>query len=130
ANLLRSYNNYLLDPPLSLKPAVDFLTANLKAPVPVKLAGLEVLSSGGALKDERVAKLLLAWLEETDPGVRLAVVKAIQDMRLVQAAPRLTHLLGDATLPASERTAIVRALGVLQDKSSSAALRGILRNSA
>jgi putative membrane-bound dehydrogenase-like protein len=130
AGLLRSYNNYLLDPPISMKPVVDFLSANPKAPVAVKLAGLEVLSSAGALRDERVAKLLLAWLDETDAGVRLSVVKAIQDTRLVQAAPRLTQLLGDAALPASERTALVRALGTLQDRVAAPALRAILTDPA
>src|SRR5207302_905193 len=65
AALMRSFNNYLLDPPISLEPVADYLLTLPKAPpkgsevppklakelaalTPVKLAALEVLSTGGA----------------------------------------------------------------------------------
>ena len=44
AALIRSYHNYLLDPPLSLAPVVDYLKAHPQEDSAVRLAGLEVLS--------------------------------------------------------------------------------------
>src|SRR5205823_9852698 len=89
AALLRSFNNYLLDPPVSLEPVADFLLSLPKAPprgsqvppkqakelealTPVKLAALEVLSTGGALNSAKVQQSLLNMLDETNPDVRLA----------------------------------------------------------
>src|SRR5207244_1924918 len=40
ATLIRSYNNYLLDPPVALDSALDYLIANPREAVAVKLAGL------------------------------------------------------------------------------------------
>ena len=54
AALLRSYGNYLLDPPLSPAPALDYLKAHPREEPAVKLAGLEVLT----------------LLEEKDPAPR------------------------------------------------------------
>ena len=36
SDLLRSYTNYLLEPPVSLEPVIDYLTRNPDEPVPVK----------------------------------------------------------------------------------------------
>ena len=49
AALIRSYHNYVLDPPLSLAPVVDYLKAHSHEDSAVRLAGLEVLS----LADDR-----------------------------------------------------------------------------
>lgn len=44
AALIRSYHNYILDPPLSLAPVVDYLKAHPHEDSAVRLDGLEVLS--------------------------------------------------------------------------------------
>lgn len=126
AGLLRSYSNYLLDPPVSLEPVVDYLMKNPGEATVVKLAGLEALSQDGALKGDKGQALILALLQETDPPIRLAVIKVIADTHLVQAVPRLTKLLADETRPAAERLAVIKALRVLSNKSPIAVLKNIL----
>jgi HEAT repeat protein len=130
ADLLRSYSNYLLDPPISLEPVAEYLgklprapkgvkvsekeAAELAALVPVKLAGLEVLAAGGAAPGLQAQAALLTLLEETDPPVRIGAARAIAATRLVRARPRLVKLLEGSLSPA-ERAAIVEALDVLKD---------------
>ncbi len=130
ASLVRSYSNYQLDPPVSLDPVADYLAGVLKAkakedPVEIKLAALEVLSGGGALTGEKAQDLLLAMLTESDPGVRLSVIKALADTRVAKAAPRLAEMLKDAKRPAEERAALVAALAVVPDKSAVPTLKSI-----
>ena len=50
AAMIRSYENYELDPPLSLAPMVDYLTAHPNEDAAVKQAGAEVLAAGGACR--------------------------------------------------------------------------------
>src|SRR5207248_1446705 len=45
ADLVRSYGNYRLDPPVPLAPVLDYLTKHPDESARVKLAGLEVLAS-------------------------------------------------------------------------------------
>ena len=99
AELLRSYGNYLLDPPVSVEPALTWLLANPKEPTLVKLAGLEALSLGNALKSEKGSAWLLSLLDDADPALRLGVIKGIEDNRLEAAGGKLVKLLADATLP-------------------------------
>jgi putative membrane-bound dehydrogenase-like protein len=127
ANLIRSYTNYLLDPPVSLAPVLDYLSKYPEEALPVRLAGLEVLSAAGALKDAKANSWLLAQLEETDPGMRLAVLKAIEDVRPAKAAPKVAAVLRDAERPAAERTAAAKALRSLGDKSAVPVLKEILQ---
>ncbi len=110
AELLRSYDNYLLDPPLSVEPVLAYLLANPKEPAEVKLAGLEVLSVNGALKGDKAGDWLLELLDNDDrSSIRLAVVKAIDDTHLTKAAPQLVKLFGNAERPLPERLAVVKA---------------------
>ena len=126
ADLLRSYNNYLLDPPVSLEPALAYLAKHPDEALPVKLAGLEVLSANGALKGERAKKWLLGLLEDDDAGLRLAVLKAVADTRLREAAAFVTRLVKEERRPVEERTAAAKALRVLGDPSAVPALREVL----
>jgi hypothetical protein len=132
AALLRSYMSYQLDPPISLEPVAEYLAELPRAPkgvkvsakeatelaalVPIKLAGLEVLASGGLVQGAKAQAVLLAGLDETDPTVRVAVVKAITEARLVKARPRLLQLLQGSLSPA-ERSAVVAALEALKERS-------------
>ncbi len=130
AALIRSYSNYLLDPPVSIEPALDYLSDHPTEDVAVKLAGLEVLSNGGTLKSEKAAKWLLGLLDEDDPALRLSVVKAVEDTHLAKAAPPLIKLAGNAARSLPERLAVVKALGKLDDRAAVPVLKEILANEA
>jgi quinoprotein glucose dehydrogenase len=126
ADLLRSYSNYLLDPPISLDPALDYLLKNMEEDRTVKLAGLEALSVSGGLKGEKGRKLLLALLEDDDPALRLSVIRGCEDVRLKEAAPTLAKLLGNSRRPISEREAAAKALRNLGGPPAVKALKAIL----
>jgi putative membrane-bound dehydrogenase-like protein len=145
AALLRSYNNYLLDPPISLEPVADYLLSLPKAPgkglevppavakelealTPVKLAGLEVLSTGGVLSDAKVQRVLLNMLDERNADVRLSVIKAVEQTRLAKAGPRLAEYLAAKDCPAPERLALVKALGALREPAAVPPLKAILQD--
>lgn len=128
AALIRSYGNYLLDPPVSLAPVMDVLAGVVNAkkskeePTPIALACLEVLSVGGALRDARAQELVVALLGDRDEGVRLAAIRAASDSRAAKAAPRLAEMLGDTARSAAERQALAAALAVLPHSSAVPAL--------
>jgi putative membrane-bound dehydrogenase-like protein len=145
AALLQSFTNYLLDPPISMEPVADYLLALPKAPprgssvppkvakelqalAPVKLAGLETLSTGGLLGDPKVQQLLLRMLDEPSTEIRVAVIKAIAETRLAKAGPSLAEDLGEAGTPPAEKIAIVKALGTLHEKQAIAPLKAILQD--
>jgi quinoprotein glucose dehydrogenase len=130
AAVLRSYGNYLLDPPVSLEPALTYLLDNPREAVAVKLAGLEVLSLAGALQGERGGKLLLELLRDSHSSLRPAVLKAIEEVRLAKAGPELVRLLGDTARPAKEREAAARALRTVGEKSAVPALKALLQEKA
>jgi putative membrane-bound dehydrogenase-like protein len=126
AALIRSYENYLLDPPVSLEPALKYLAGHPDEATAVKIAGLEVLSLAGALKGDRAGEWLVKLLDDPDPNLRLSVVKAIEDTRPARASGRLVKLLEDAGRPAREREAVVKALRALHDRTAVAALKTIV----
>lgn len=147
ANLVRSANNYQLDPPITLDPIVDYLATlprtpakvqdlqpklakELEALTPVKLAALEVLSSNGVLGSAKVKDLLLGMLDERDPGIRLSVIKAIEDTRLEKAGPQLVGYLADPERSAAEKLALVRSLGALREKMAVPVLKALLEEAA
>jgi putative membrane-bound dehydrogenase-like protein len=121
AEVLRSYGNYLLDPPISLEPLLDELARGPDSAA--LLTGLEVLSVSGALKGPKAEAVLLKALDEGAALVRLAAIKAVGDTRLVKAAPRLAELLKDATKSGEERLALATALTVVPEKSAVPLLR-------
>jgi putative membrane-bound dehydrogenase-like protein len=143
AHLLRSVNNYQFDPPIKLDPIVDYLATLPKTPpkgqevppklakelealTPVKLAALEVLSTNGVLGNPKVQEMLLGMIDEKDPGVRLSVIKAVEDTRLAKAGPRLAEYLSDPALSSAEKLAMVRALGALREKTAVVTLKAYL----
>ncbi len=126
AALVRSYSNYLLEPPLSLEPLLDYLKANPNEGEPVRLAALEALSLAGAFKTERGADWLLKQLGEEATGLRLSVLKGIEDARVVKAAPAVALILGDTRNAVEVRRAAAMALRVLNDKTVVPALKDVL----
>lgn len=114
AVLIGSYNNYLLDPGISLEPLLNYLLANPAEPALVKRAALVVLGAAGSLKGEKEINWLLTMLDETEAGVRLAAIRAAEDTRLKKAVEKLRKMM-EAGPPVKEREAILKALRVLED---------------
>jgi putative membrane-bound dehydrogenase-like protein len=90
AALLRSYRNYLLDPPISLKPVVTFLSSGNRSSLE-KLAGLEVLCLGDGFRETGMQLLLSKFLDDKDSRVRLSVVRVVADRRSL--APQVADAL-------------------------------------
>jgi quinoprotein glucose dehydrogenase len=122
-NLLKSYSNYVLDPPVSLAPVVKYLERHKDEPIQVRLAALEVLTMPGQPRNEKVEDLALPLLEQSDAAFRLALIRVVENGRLARAAPILAKLLTDAERSVEERTAVAKALGVLGDKAVVPALK-------
>ena len=116
ATLVRSHSNYLLDPPLALAPVMDYFLANPHEASAVKLAGLTVLSAGDSLKGEKESQWLLKMLDDNDAGVRLAAIKAVENVRLPRAVARLEAIGQDENRPPAEREAAVKVLRVLNER--------------
>jgi putative membrane-bound dehydrogenase-like protein len=130
AGLVRSYGNYLLDPPVDLEPLMDYVLANRDEALPVKLAGLEVVSLEGTARGAKAEAWLLSLLDETDPGLRLALIKAVAATRLVKAVPPLLQVLRDPARPVGERVAVARALRAFgKENAAVAALKDVLQGS-
>jgi putative membrane-bound dehydrogenase-like protein len=126
AALVRSFSNYLLDPPVAPEPILSYLLAHPREALAVKVAGVETLSVMGALKSGKGADWLLGMLEETEPAARLTIIKAVEESRLAKAVPFLARLLGDSSRPLKEREAAVKALRLLNDRSAVAPLKEVL----
>jgi putative membrane-bound dehydrogenase-like protein len=126
ADLIRSYGNYLLDPPLSLDPLLTYLADHPDEAIPVRHAGLEVIASFGGAKNERAAKWVLAQLEDNDPTIRLATLKAIESIRLSASAGRLVDLLRHGRASRDERQATLRAVAALADRGALEPVKAVL----
>ncbi len=109
AELVRSYANYLLDPPLSMDPMTGYLTAHGGEPA-VAVAGLEVLAATGGFDDQKTIAWAVGLLDAPDPETRLAALQAVEEARLTAAAPKLTRMLAESKRPVAERTAVLKAL--------------------
>jgi HEAT repeat protein len=125
AVLVRSYSNYQLDPPLSLEPLLDYLTANPDEAVPVRLAALEALSAHGVPGD-RARTWLLSALDDREAQVRLSAIQAAADARLDAAVPKLASILEDGRKTAKERATAATALRALRSVSALPALRAVV----
>jgi putative heme-binding domain-containing protein len=130
AALVRSYNNYLLDPPVSVQPVFDYLTEHPREPAVVRRAALEVLSTAGALNNPKASAWLLTQLADADPALRLAAIKAVESTRLAQAAAPLTRTVGDASRSVAEVEAAVKALRVLNSRDAVEPLKKLLAGKA
>ncbi len=127
--LIRSYSNYLFDPPLSLEPLLDYLGVRPKEPMSVQLAAIETLAEAGNLKGAKAVNLLTNLLDAETPEGRMTAIRAIETARFSDAAPRLAQALAEKSRPPAERVAILKALRVLNDKSVVGTLKGIAEDS-
>jgi len=76
AALITSYNNYLLDPPLSLEPVLDYLLANPREAAAVKRAALAALPVG-AFKGDKGTSCLVVLLDESFPNVQKETLRTL-----------------------------------------------------
>jgi quinoprotein glucose dehydrogenase len=130
AALLRSYENYLLDPPLSLEPVAAYL-AELPATLPravlpaqeadwqaalapLRLAGLEVFTAAGPPLGPKAQQVVLQLLSDSQEPVRLAALRAVVAGRLLQARPLIERRLQEGHLSAAERAAAQAACQALE----------------
>jgi putative membrane-bound dehydrogenase-like protein len=125
ADLIRSYGNYEFEPPLSLDPLIDYLAANPHETKEVKVAALETLSMPGLTRGERLTGVLAGLLGDPDEEVRVAAYKAVEESRVTALSPALIPVLSGPR-SAAERTAVVKALRVLGDRSAVPELRALL----
>jgi putative membrane-bound dehydrogenase-like protein len=127
AALVKSYGNYLFDPPVSLEPLAEALAGGGELEA-VTLAALEVFALPGVVRGPRCQAAMLAGLDEREPRLRLAAVTALEEARVTAAAPRLAQVLRDGARPEAERITAVKALRVLWDESVVPALQEASRD--
>jgi putative membrane-bound dehydrogenase-like protein len=109
AELVRSFTNYLFDPPLAIDPMTTYLTAHGGEPA-VTIAGLEVLAATDGFADQKTISWAIGLLDSPDPDTRLAALGAVEEARLSAAAPKLTKMLAESKRPLAERAAVLKAL--------------------
>ncbi|HVS35058.1 MAG TPA: hypothetical protein VMS17_05715 [Gemmataceae bacterium] len=111
AAVVRSYENYLLDPPVSLAPMVDYLIAHPKEDAAVKQAGVEALASGGGAAGEKAAGWLIGLFDEKDPKLRSAAVAALAGLNIsAEDARRAGQAYLDKKLPPETRPKVADIL--------------------
>ncbi len=129
--LVSSFNNYQLDPPISLDPLATYLALHSDESPGVVGAAVEVFAaSPTGLESPGAKAMVLALLSRPDSDVRLAAVRAVEAARLTAAAPKLLELLADATRPVAERSAIVKALRVMNEKRAIVPVQAILASNS
>ncbi|HEX4606834.1 MAG TPA: PVC-type heme-binding CxxCH protein, partial [Urbifossiella sp.] len=124
--LVRSYTNYQLDPPVSLDPLVDFFRTRSDEPAPVVVAAVDVIAASDGNLTPKTRDFVTGLLGHPAPTVRTAAVSAVEATRLASAAPKLLDILALADRPAAERMAVVKALRVLGAKDAVAPVAAIL----
>jgi putative membrane-bound dehydrogenase-like protein len=111
AALIHSYANYLLDPPVSLAPAVDYLIAHPKEDPAVKQAGLDLLALSGTAPGDKAASWALGFLDDKDPKLQTAAVKALETLGVnSEEARRIGQAYLDKKLPPDAQSAVVGIL--------------------
>ncbi|MFN4259365.1 MAG: PVC-type heme-binding CxxCH protein [Gemmataceae bacterium] len=113
AALVRSYYNYVLDPPMNLDPLLDYLLKNGNEAFEVKVNALRVMAAQGPTQNDKAKTWTLAILEGPDADLRLEALRAIEAMRLTSAAPQLEQLIKDNKLTPVEVETVQRVLQVL-----------------
>ncbi len=93
--LIKSFGNYLFDPPLGPDLLVKVLEQQANQPADVRKAGLQMLGLFGSAKSPQLVSLLLRWIDDPDPEMRLTVIQAVEQTKLVEAMPQLLKQIDD-----------------------------------
>lgn len=113
ARLLRSFANYRLDPPVSLRPVLDHVAGREDTTAAVKIAALEVLAGSPLLRDDRGTTWALAMLDQPDARVRMAAASAVGASGVTKAADILQKALAEEERLPAEKTVALHALAAL-----------------
>jgi quinoprotein glucose dehydrogenase len=89
-------------------------------------AAVEVFAVSGDANARKATEIVLRLLSHPEDDARYVAIKAVEDLRLKAASPRLIALLGDSTKRESERAAALRAIRVLGDKNAVPTLQELL----
>ncbi|GIW81908.1 MAG: glucose dehydrogenase [Gemmatales bacterium] len=129
SSLLRSYNNYLLQPPVDLTPLVDYMLRKRDLAPAVKLAGIQSMNAwlfDNPKSRDRGIALLMQLLEDNHPDVRREAIGVVESAGLKLFAPFLAKMLADSSRSEDEQLALVRALRTLNDPDTSHVLNQLL----
>ncbi len=130
AALVRSYRNYILDPPIDPSPSLlAYLKANPRETPAVTLAALDVMGQHGGLKGAEVGNFLMTLVDRSDPELTVAALRAIQTSNVTDTASALSTRL-EGTRPAATRVAILETLAKLGDKRVAGVLAPIVKSGA
>ncbi|MCI0703861.1 MAG: HEAT repeat domain-containing protein [Planctomycetia bacterium] len=115
-DLVRSYTNYQLDPPLSLEPLAQYLARRPNETVNVLQAAVEVFAVSGSENAPKATRVALDLLSRPEEPTRIAAIVAIETGRLTAAAPKLIEFISDTERTQVERVAALKALRVLGER--------------
>jgi putative membrane-bound dehydrogenase-like protein len=120
--LLKSFANYLFDPPLGPDLLLEALQSQSEQPTFVKQAGLEVMALFGSVPGQRLTPLLRSWLDDSDPQMRLTAIRTAEQVRATAVADTFVKRVGDPNWSDEERLAMLRALRSLGNPSAAPVL--------
>jgi quinoprotein glucose dehydrogenase len=126
AALVRSFSNYLLDPPLSLRPLIDYLQRRPEEHLDVLRAAIEVFASSGEDHAQQAVQLVERLLRDPRAEARRVGISAAEDLRLRAVVPVLIDLVTGDRHSEEDRLAAIRALRAINDPRAAPALQDII----
>lgn len=118
SDLLRSYGNYLLDPPIAYEPLLDYAEKHPDEPPPVKIAVLEALQGTTLFSDEktkvRCEKLAVSCLDTDNADLQKVAVTVLGQQP--EGAKIVGERLAAKKLPRELQPQVVAALRKHADK--------------
>lgn len=111
AALIRSYRNYLFDPPLAVDALVAYANAHPDSPKEVRLATLEVLGYLAPMERSTTAALLERLIQSPDADLRRGAIRAIGAAKVDSLSGKLTAVIHGST----DREDRLEALRVIRE---------------
>jgi putative membrane-bound dehydrogenase-like protein len=127
AALVRSFGNYLLDPPLSLRPLSEYLQRRPEEHLDVVRAAIEVFAASGEDNSQQAVQLVERLLRDPRAEVRRVGITAAEDLRLRPIVPVLIELVTDPRHSEADRLAAIRALRMINDPRAAPVLQDIVQ---
>jgi len=116
AAVLGTYSQILLEPPIDASEVGRWLRGHPDVDVELKLAAVTTLALTGTTNPEAMLPFVHELINHPVLQFRLAVIKLIGDMNLLDASPALAKALRDPKRGLAERRAIVAVLGKLRQE--------------
>jgi putative membrane-bound dehydrogenase-like protein len=127
AALVRSFGNYLFDPPLSLRPLTEYLQRRPGEHLDVVRAAIEVFAASGEENSQQAVQLVERLLRDPRAEARRVGITAAEDLRLRPVVPLLIELVTHDRHSEADRLAAVRALRMINDPRAAPVLRDIVQ---